>query len=183
MGERGDSMKRLARSTRYWVQHFVGTRKYLLSEWMTDKEAWEQIVVVILQLPSHVWLFATSWNAACQASLSFTISWSLPKFMFFASAMLSSHLIIWCPLFFLSSIIPSIRDFSNESSVHIRWPKYWSFSFSISNLEAPGGPWLVAASLQLLPASSWMFQWQVGRGSVRDEPVTFYTRNWNLLIL
>jgi len=115
-------MKRLARSTRYWVQRFVGTPKYLLSEWMTDKEACEKIVVVIVQLSSHVWLFATSWKAACQASLSLTISWSLPKFIFFASVMPSSHLIIWCPLFFLSSIIPSIRDFSNELSVHIRWP-------------------------------------------------------------
>ena len=75
---------------------------------------------------------ATPWTAACQASLSLTISRSLPKFVFIASVMPSSHLILWCPLF-LPSIFPSIRDFSNELSVHIRWPNYWSFSFSISS--------------------------------------------------
>ena len=88
--------------------------------------------VVVIQLPSHVWLFVTPWNAACQASLFLTISWSLPKFMSVASVMLSSHVILWCPLLLLPSIFPSIRDFSNESSVPIRWPKYWSFNFSIS---------------------------------------------------
>ena len=72
------------------------------------------------------------WMATCQASLSITISQSLPKFMFTASVMPSSHLILWCPLLLLPQIFPSIRDFSNESSVHIRWPKYWSFSVSIS---------------------------------------------------
>ena len=90
------------------------------------------LVVVTVQLPSQVQLFATSWTAACQGSLSLTISWSLPKFMLVASVMLSSHLILWCPLFLLPSIFLSIRDFSNESSVRIRWSKYWSFSFSIS---------------------------------------------------
>jgi len=91
---------------------------------------WEFVVVV--QSPSHVWLFTTPWTAARQASLSFTISWSLLMIMFIASVMPSSHLILWCTLLLLSSIFPSIRDFSNESSVGIRWPKYWSFSFSIS---------------------------------------------------
>ena len=69
---------------------------------------------------------------AHQASLSLTISQNLPKFMSTASVMLSSHLILWHPLLFLPSILPSIRDFSNESTVHIRWTKYWSFTFSIS---------------------------------------------------
>ena len=87
--------------------------------------------IVVIQLPSHVQLFATPWTVACQASLSLTISWSLPKFMSIASVMPSSHLILWCPLLLLPSNFPSIRDFSNESAVHIRWPKYWSFSFSI----------------------------------------------------
>ena len=64
--------------------------------------------------------------------LSITISWSLPKFMFIASVMPSSHLILWHPLHLLSSIFPSIRDFSNESAVHIRWPKYWSFRLRIN---------------------------------------------------
>ena len=67
-----------------------------------------------------------------KASLPLTFSWSLPKFMFIASVMPSSHLILWCPFLLLPSNFPSIRDFSNESSVCIRWPKSWSFSFSIS---------------------------------------------------
>ena len=90
------------------------------------------LVVVIVQSPSHVQLLVTPLTAACQASLSLTISWSLPKFMSIASVMPSSHLILWLPLLLLPSIFPSIRDFSNESVVGIRWPKYWSISFSIS---------------------------------------------------
>ena len=74
---------------------------------------------------------ATPWTIACQASLSLTISRSLPKFMSIALVMPSSHLILWC-LLLLPSIFPSIRDFSNESAVCIRRPKYWSFRFSIS---------------------------------------------------
>ena len=74
----------------------------------------------------------TPWTAARQASFSLTISQSLPKFMFIRLVMPSSHLILWHPLLFLSLIFPSIRDFSNELSLRIRWPKYWSFSFSIS---------------------------------------------------
>ena len=76
--------------------------------------------VVVIQLPSHVQLFATPWTEARQASLSLTISWSLSKFMSIALVMPSSHLILWCPLFLLPSIFPSIRDFSNESAVHFR---------------------------------------------------------------
>ena len=72
------------------------------------------------------------WTAAHQASLSLTVSWSLPKFMSTALVMPSSHFILWYPLLLLPSIFPSIRDYSNESAVRIRWPKYWSFSFSIS---------------------------------------------------
>ena len=81
--------------------------------------------------PSHVQFFATPWTATHQASLSITISLSLPKFMFIASVMLSSHLILWCSLL-LISIFPSIRDFSNVSAICIGWPKYRSFSFSIN---------------------------------------------------
>ena len=79
---------------------------------------------------------ATPWTAACQASLCLTISWSLPKFMFIASVMSSSYLTLWHPLLLLPSIFPSIRDSSNELSVYIKWPKYWSFSFSISPSSA-----------------------------------------------
>ena len=88
--------------------------------------------VVVVQLPSFVQLFATPWTTACQASLSFSISWSLHKFMFFELVMPSNHLILCCPHLLPPSIFPSIRVFSNESAHRIRWPKYWSFSFSIS---------------------------------------------------
>ena len=96
-------------------------------------------VVAAVQSPSWVWLFATPWTAASQASLSLTISQSVPKFMFIASVMPSSHLILWCPLLLLPLIFPSIRGFSNYLSVHIRWPKHWSFSFSISRSSKYSG--------------------------------------------
>ena len=85
-----------------------------------------------VQLLSRVRLFATPWAAARQAYLSITNSQSLPKPMSIVSVMPSSHLILCCPLLLLPSIFPSIRVFSNESALPIRWPKYWSFSFSIS---------------------------------------------------
>ena len=81
---------------------------------------------------SRVQPFATPWTAACQTSLSFTNSWSPPKPMSSESVMPSNHLILCHPLLLLSSIFPSIRVFSNESALHIRWPKYWSFSFNTS---------------------------------------------------
>ena len=86
----------------------------------------------VVQLLSHAPLFVTPWTAACQASLSFSISQSLLKLMSIASLMPSNHLILCHPLLLLPSIFPSIKVFSNESALHIRWPKYWSFSFSIS---------------------------------------------------
>ena len=85
-----------------------------------------------VQMLSHVQLFATPRTAARQASLSITNSWSLLKLMSFESVMPSNHLILCCPLLLPHSIFPSIRVFSNESVLRIRWPKYWSFSFSIS---------------------------------------------------
>ena len=85
-----------------------------------------------VQSLSHVWLFATPWTAAFQASLSITNSQSLLKLMSIESVMPSNHLILYHPLLLLPSIFPSIRVFSNESVLRIRWPKYWSFSFSIS---------------------------------------------------
>ena len=88
--------------------------------------------LVVVQSLSHVWLFETPWNAACQASLSFTIPQSLFKLMSFDLVMPTNHLILCRPLPLLPSIFPSIRIFSNESVLRIRWPKYWSFSFSIS---------------------------------------------------
>ena len=92
-----------------------------------------------VQSLSCVWLFATPWTEACQASPSFTISWTLLKVMSIESVMPSNHLILCHPLLLLPSVFPSIRVFSNESALHIRWPKYWSFSFNISpSNEHPG---------------------------------------------
>ena len=91
-----------------------------------------------VQLLSHVWLFATTWTTARQAPLSITNSWSLLKLMSIESVMPSSHLILYHPLL-LPSIFPSIRVFSNESVLCIRWPNYWNFSFSISPFNEYSG--------------------------------------------
>ena len=92
-----------------------------------------------VQSLSRVWLFATPWISAHQASLSITNCWSLPKPMSIESVMPSNHLILYCPLLLLPSTFPSIRVFSNESTLRVRWPKYWSFSFNISpSKEHPG---------------------------------------------
>ena len=92
-----------------------------------------------VQSLSRVQLYATPWTAGHQASLSITNSQSPLKPMSFESVMPSSHLILCCPLLLLPSIFPNIRVFSNESALHIRWPKYWSFSFNISpSNEHPG---------------------------------------------
>ena len=85
-----------------------------------------------VQSLSSVWLFATQWTAACQASLSITNSQSLLKLISIELVMPSNHLILCCPLLLLPSIFPSIRVFSDESALRVRWPKYWSFSFNIS---------------------------------------------------
>ena len=88
---------------------------------------------------SHVRLFATPWITARQASLSITNSWSSLRLMSIELVMPSSHLILWRPLLLLPPIPPSIRVFSNESTLHMRWPKYWSLSFSIiPSKEIPG---------------------------------------------
>ena len=89
-------------------------------------------IVVVVQALSRVQLFATPWTAACQASLSFTISWSLLKLILIKSVTLSNHLVFCLPLLLLLSIFPSIRVFSSEPALCIRWPKYWNFGFSIS---------------------------------------------------
>ena len=92
-----------------------------------------------VQSLSHVWLFVTPLIAACQSSLSITNSWISPKLMCIESVMPSSHLILCHPLLLLPPIPPSIRVFSNESTLRMMWPKYWSFSLSISPYnEHPG---------------------------------------------
>ena len=99
----------------------------------------KQGIVQSVQSLSRVRLLVTPWTAARQASLSITNSRSLLKLMSIESVMPANHLILCCPLLLLPSVFPSIRVFSNESALHIRWPKYWSFSFSISSSnEYPG---------------------------------------------
>ena len=93
----------------------------------------DSIFPLVVQSLSHVRFFVTPRTTTCQASLSFIISQSLLKLMSFESVMPSNHLILCHPLFLLPSILTSIRIFSNESALHIRWPKYWNFSVSPSN--------------------------------------------------
>ena len=105
--------------------------------WLWDGP--RNLLSLVVQLLSRVRLFATPWATARQASLSFTISRSLPKLTSIESVMPSNHLILCHPLLLLPSIFPIIRVFSNELALHIRWPKYWSFSFSISPLNEYSG--------------------------------------------
>ena len=107
--------------------------------------------IKLVQSLSRVQLFVTPWTAACQASLSITNSRSLFKLMSIESVMPSNHLILCRPLLLLPSIFPSIRVFSNESVLHIRWPKYWSFSFSISPSNETCFNDFILPGLQTLP--------------------------------
>ena len=126
--------------------------------------------VAVVQLSNQVHLFATLWIAH-QASLSLTISWSLLKFTSIELVMPSNHLILCRPLVLLPSIFPSIRVFSDESAVHIRWPKYWSFSFSISHSnEYSGG--LISLSLSAGNVSPKGNQPQVLNGRTDTEAET-----------
>ena len=95
--------------------------------------------IIAVQLLSHVWFFAIPWTAAWQPPLSFTVSQSLLKFMSIESVMASNHLILCRHLLLLHSIFPSIRVFSSELAFRIRWPKHWSFSFSISTSNEYSG--------------------------------------------
>ena len=97
------------------------------------------LIIVVVQSLSCFQLFVTPWTAACQASLCFSISWSLLKIMSIELVMLSNHLILYHLLLLLPSVIPSIRVFSNESALPIRWSKYWSFSFGISPFNEYSG--------------------------------------------
>ena len=107
--------------------------------WFECHGLWMPLCGSVVQALSRVWLFATPWTAAHQASLSITDSWSLLKLMSIESVMPPNHLILCRHLLLPPSIFPSIRAFSNELALHISWPKYWSFSFSISpSTEHPG---------------------------------------------
>ena len=117
------------------------------------------IYIFVVKLLSTAWLFVTPWTAAHQASLSFTISWSFLKLMSMETMMPSNHLILCCPLLLLPSIFPSIRVFSNESVLCIKWTEYWSFSFSISPSNEYSGlisfwiDWLDLLAVQWTPKS------------------------------
>ena len=127
------------------TKSFFSTEKFVMIDcssapWkpkVWNKEAFKGFKGLLAQFSSVqslscVQLFATSWIAACQASLSFTVSQSLLKLMCIESVMPSNQLVLCLPHLLLPSIFPSIRVCSNESVLHIKWPKYWSFSFSIS---------------------------------------------------
>ena len=130
-----------------------------------------------VQLLSHVRLFVTPWTATHQASLSITNSWSLPKLMPIDLVMPSNHLILCLPLLLLTSVFPSIRVFSNESAFHIRWPKYWSFSFNISpSNEHPGlisfrMDWLYLFAIQGTLKS--LLQHHSSKASILQPPAFF----------
>ena len=127
----------------WWAYTVGGTVTFHVTHTVITEEHVNHVNVcirntlILLQLiqfssVSHVWFFATPWTAARQASLSITNSWSLFKFMTIKSVMPSNHLILCHPLLLPPSVFPSIRVFSNESALPIRWLKYWSFSFNIS---------------------------------------------------
>ena len=116
-----------------WKSH--GQKSLVMLQSMGSQRVWHGLATkqqASVQSHSHKQPFATPWTAARQAFLSITSSWSLLKVMSTESVMPSNHLILSCPLLLLPSVFPSIRVFSNESVLCIRWLKYWSFSFSIS---------------------------------------------------
>ena len=123
---------------------FIHARCYIHCHLLMHTASWSEVSMSdcfwrVVQLLSHVQLFVTPWTVALQASLSFTISWSLLKLMSIESMVPSNHLILFHPLLLLPSVFPSIKVFYNVLAVGIKWPKYWSFSFSISpSNEYPG---------------------------------------------
>ena len=152
----------------------------------------QEMVVVVFQSLSHVWLFVTLWTSACQASLSFIISWSLLKLMSIELVMPSNQVIRYRPLLFLPSVFPNMRVFSNESALHISWPKYGSFSFSISLSDEYWGfisfriDWLDFLEVQGTLKS--LLQHQISKASILQNSAFFivqlshpYMRCENLL--
>ena len=116
-----------------WKCH--GQKRLVMLQSMGSQRVWLDLATkqqTSVQSLNYDRLFVTPWTVACQAFLSITISWSLLKLMSTKSVMPSNHLILSCHLLLLPSVFPSIRVFSSESVLHIRWPKFWSFSFSIS---------------------------------------------------
>ena len=142
MGPSSTSGEGASPANQHWFLSLL--RVWWTSDTVLAKVAWRRLQtplgegggflerLFVIQSLSHVWLFATPWTAARQASLSFTISQSLLKLMSIESVMPSNHFVLCRPILLLLSILPSIRVFTNESVLCIRWPKYWHFSFSIS---------------------------------------------------
>ena len=118
--------------TAHSFRSFCGISKIIPFEMANDEEVIVYIPFSSVQSLTCVWLFATPWSAAPQASLSITNSWRLPKLMSTEPVMPSNHLILCHPLLLLPSIFPSIRVFSNDSALCMKWPKYLNFSFNIS---------------------------------------------------
>ena len=140
-------LRTLFRCSKFWL-----FAKYILAVSKVDTGHNLHIQLSSVQSLSCVWLFATPWIAARQASLSITNSWSSLKLTFIESVMPSSHLILCCPLFLLPPIPPRNRVFSNEATLHTRWPKYSSFSFNICPSKEHSGSspleWIDWISLQ-----------------------------------
>ena len=151
--------------------------KQWINQFSCGKICWE--VVAVVQSLSHVWLFVIPQSTAHQATLSFTISWSLCKLMSIESVMPSNHLILCGPLPLLSSIFPRIRVFTNELALHIRWPKYWSFSFSISPSNEYAGlislkiDWFDLAAQGILKSLS---QHQCSKASILQHSTFFMVK-------
>ena len=149
-------------------RHLLLERKVMTNLWFSS-----------VQLLSSVWLFATPWTTACQASLSITNSQSSPKPMSIVSVMSSNHLILCYPLLLLPSMFPSIRIFSNELVLHIRWPKYWSFSFNISPCNVYSGliffrmDWLDLLAVQGTLKS--LLQHHSSKASILQHSAFFYS--------
>ena len=133
-------------------------------------------LVVVVQSLSCIWHCMNPWTAARQASLSFTLSWSLLRLMSIELVMPSNHLIFCCPLLLLSSIFPSISVFSIESALRITWPKYWSFSFSVS----PSNEYSGLISLGL---TGWISLQSKGLSRISSSITVFEGINSSALIL
>ena len=139
----------------------------------------KQLLDIVVESLSHVQLFATPWTAAHQASLSITISWSLLKLMSIKSVMPRNHRILCRPLLLPSSVFPSIiRVFSNELGLSIRWPKYWSFSFSIS----PSSKYSALISFIVIQSLSPVRFFATPRTAACQASLSF-TVSWSLLKL
>ena len=137
--------------SRGWVSRRLKDCTLRLTEWIQTQRG--NIFHIHCQFGSvqslsRVWLFATPWIAARQASLSITNSWSSLRLMSIESVIPSSHLILCHPLLLLPPIPPSIRVFSNESALRMRWPTYWSFSFNI--IRSKEIPWLISFRMDWL---------------------------------